>query len=61
MVLNIYPDFEYIYTDGSKSGSKVGCAAVTSGSPYKMRLPDRCSVYTAELQAIKLAFVHIER
>ena len=57
---NMYSEFNFIYTDGSKSGDKVGCAAVTSGGPCKMRLPDRCSVYTAELQAIKIALVQIK-
>ena len=61
MIANVYSNYQFIYTDGSKSGDKVGCAAVTTGSPYKIRLPDRCSVYTAELQAIKLALIHIKR
>ena len=56
-----YPNFKFIYTDGSKDGNKVGCAAVTSGRTYKQRLPDVCSVYTAELKAILLALSHIRR
>ena len=56
----LYPDFCFIFTDGSKDGNKVGSAAVTKGSSYKQRLPDGCSVFTAELKAISLALKHIE-
>ena len=54
-----YPNFSFVYTDGSKDGNKVGSAAVTTGTTYKQRIPDVCSVYTAELQAILLALAHI--
>ena len=51
---------EYIYTDGSKEGNKVGAAAVTFKSTYKERLPDHCSVFSAELVAILLALQHVQ-
>jgi len=44
-----------IYTDGSKSGSNVGCAAVSSDQTISRRLPSNSSIYTAELTAILLA------
>ena len=48
-----------IFTDGSKVDEKVAAAAVSSvgpNSPLSCRLRDHCSIYTAELQAILLAF-----
>ena len=51
----LYPDYKYIYTDGSKNGSRVAAAAVIGKGEHKVRLPDRSSVFTAELRAISLA------
>ena len=44
-----------IYTDGSKISERVGAAAQTNSTHKQMRLPDGASIYTAELQAIKMA------
>lgn len=51
-----YPDYIPIYTDGSKDGDKVGCASVSHLHTYKMRLPDKSSIFSAEVKAIDLAF-----
>mgnify|MGYP002048973227 CR=1 FL=1 len=51
-LISKYPSFDIIYTDGSKEGEKVGCAAVHASDIYKTRLP---SIYTAEIQAIDIA------
>ena len=50
----------HIYTDGSKHDGKVGCAyriRNAEGILYEknFRIPDRCSVYQAELSAIQVA------
>ena len=50
--------FHYsIYTDGSKCLDRTGCAiyAPINNIRRRHRLPENASVYTAELQAIKLA------
>ena len=43
-----------VYTDGSKSNSAVGCAAVVGDSEYSARLSGAVSSYSAELFAILL-------
>ena len=53
-----HPNYVQIFTDGSKVDEKVAAAAVSSvapSSPFSCRLKDRCSIDTAELQAILLA------
>ena len=44
-----------LYTDGSKSGSGVGCAVIYEGTPYTAKLPDSASIFTAELTAVGAA------
>ena len=50
-----------IYTDGSKSEKGVGCAYYipTQNVRFSYRLPDECSIYTAEMYAIKHALDYI--
>jgi len=50
-----------IYTDGSKIGESVACAVICGNQIKSMRLPDKSSVYTAELSAIRLALELIRR
>lgn len=52
--------WRFIYTDGSKDGSKVGLGLVSGNVTFSERLPDRCSIYTAELTAILRALEYIE-
>jgi ribonuclease HI len=47
-----YPDYTQIYTDGSKGESGAACAATGSHMKLQFRLPDFASIYTAELTAI---------
>ena len=51
---------EPIFTDGSKDGDKVAAAAALDGELYQFRLPDKSSVFSAELKAIDLALDHIK-
>ena len=58
--LSSYPNHSKIFTDGSKCNEKVAAAAAAEAadSNFKSplcRLPDNCSIYTAELHAIHLA------
>ena len=53
-----YKGFERIFTDGSKSDCATASAAVVGSNlknPFKRRLLDDSSVFTAELNAIRLA------
>ena len=45
-----------IYTDGSITENRVGAAAVSDGLSAQVRLPDNASIFTAELQVLKMAF-----
>ena len=51
-----YSQYKAIYTDGSKNEDKVAAAFVCSNLYQQLRLPDGASIFTAELQAIKMAF-----
>jgi len=48
-----------IYTDGTKTGE--ACAVICGNQIKSMRLPDKSSVYTAELSAIRMALELIRR
>ena len=51
-----YHSHKFLYTDGSKDGSRTAFAVTSCKTNYcSERLPDVCSVYTAELTAIHKA------
>ena len=54
-----YRDYTHIYTDGSKDGEQVASAAVIGDHVVQSRLPDKCSIFTAELKAIQMALEYI--
>ena len=59
-----YPNHSKFFTDGSKCNEKVAAAAAADSnfqSPSLCRLPDNCSIYTAELHAIHLALRFISQ
>ena len=60
-LLSDFPNYETIFTDGSKDGDTAGSVCVTSSDTYKCRLPDNASIFSAEIKAIDLAFDHIEQ
>ena len=48
-----YRDYIPVYTDGSRDGNSVACAAVfPSDTTFSMRLPDSASILTVEMWAI---------
>jgi ribonuclease HI len=55
-----YEHHKAVYTDGSKVLDRVAAAAMGGGVKSQIRLPDGASIYTAELQALKMAFNLIE-
>lgn len=50
-----YPEHMHIYTDGSKTVTGVGAAAVTDNSTNMATLPKVATIYSAEIHAIQLA------
>ena len=60
-LLSDFPNYETIFTDGSKDDDTAGSACVTPSDTYKCRLPDNASIFSAEIKAIDLALDHIER
>ena len=53
-------EFEPVYTDGSKRGDRAAAAAVKNGHSYVERLPNKASIFSAELHAVFLALDHVE-
>ena len=51
-MLNNYPNYIQIYTDGSLLQERTGCAIIFQNTPYIFRLPNNTSIFTAELYAI---------
>ena len=51
-----YSDHRAIYTDGSKTDNRVAAAATSDGLSAQVRLPGNGSIFTAELQALKMSF-----
>ena len=51
-----YPDHRARNTDGSKTENKVAAAATCNNLSAQVRLPGNASIFTAELQALKMAF-----
>lgn len=49
------PTPELIFTDGSKTDNRVGCAIVTNSQTTKIRLKPPCTIFTAEMAAISHA------
>ena len=51
----------HVFTDGSKTGEQVGCAAVSHNEVVLHKLLPESSIFTAELFAILIALEHIVR
>ncbi|XP_025423827.1 uncharacterized protein LOC112693116 [Sipha flava] len=51
-IRELFKDYTEIYTDGSKSDKGVGAAVACQDTEIMLRLPNECSIYTAEAQAI---------
>ena len=54
-IISEFHDFTKIYTDGSKMENGVGAAVVVQDHVSMLRLPNFCSIYTAEAMAISFA------
>ena len=47
-----YENYQFIYTDGSKTENTVGYAALMGSNSLREHLPSTSSIYTAELRAL---------
>ena len=52
---NNFPDHHHIYTNWSKQGMKVGCAAIFQNQELLKHLPNESSIYNKEIIAIDQA------
>ena len=55
-IQEIYPNYQHIYTDGSKSNFGTGCGAVLHKKSLKKCLPKEASLFSAEIYAINMEF-----
>ena len=53
--MNKYSDHPAFYTDGSKNIDRTGAAATNINNYKQIKLPNNAFIYSAELQAIKMA------
>lgn len=60
-IRNRFPHYDFVYTDGSKSGNRVGCAFKMGSKEGCYRLSSISSIYTAELKALELALIKLIR
>ena len=54
-IQEIYPNYQHIYTDGSKSNFGTGCGAIHLKKSLEKCLPKEASIFSAEIYAINLA------
>ena len=50
----------YIFTDGSKDGDKTAAAFICQSFEFSKRLPNKASIFTAELETIVSALRYIK-
>ena len=60
MHLYAFMDYTHIFTDGSKDGDKTAAAFICQSFEFSKRLPDKASIFTAELEAIVSALRYIK-
>ena len=58
-VKDIFRYYDFIYTDGSVSDDKAAAAVIDNYSSIE-RLPDKSSIFSAELHALYLALDRVE-
>ena len=57
---DVFRDYDFIYTDGSVADDKAAAAAVIDNYSSIERLPDKSSIFSAELHALYLALDRVE-
>jgi len=56
-----YPDYEAVFTDGSRMNNSTASACIILNHTLMKRLPDHFSVFSAELHAISMSLSHIQQ
>ena len=59
-LLESFIDYTQIYTDESKDANKTALAVVYPSFVYSKRLPDKSSIFTAELEALIFALRYVK-
>ena len=59
-LLESFTDYTHIFTDGSKDGNETAAAFICQSFEFSKRLPDKASIFTAELEAIVSALRYIK-
>ena len=59
-LLESFTDYTHIFTDGSKDDDKTAAAIICQSFEFSKRLPDKASIFTAELEAIVSALRYIK-
>ena len=59
-LLYYFTDHTFIFTDGSKDGNKTAAAFICPSFEFSKRIPDKASIFTAELEAIVYALRYIK-
>ena len=59
-LLESFMDYTHIFTDGSKDGGKTAAAFICQSFEFSKGLPDKASIFTAELEAIVSALRYIK-
>ena len=59
-LLESFMDYTHIFTDGSNDGDKTAAAFICQSFEFSKRLPDKASIFTAELEAIVSALRYIK-
>ena len=59
-LLESFTEYTHIFTDGSKDGDKTAAAFICQSFEFSKRLPDKASIFTAELEAIVSALHYIK-
>ena len=59
-LLESFTDYTHIFTDGSKDGDKTAAAFICQFFEFSKRLPDKASIFTAELVALVSALRYMK-
>ena len=59
-MLESFTDYAHIFTDGSKDGDKTAATFICQSFEFSKRLPDKASIFTAELEAVVSALRYIK-
>lgn len=60
-ILEKHGDYQLVYTDGSKTLENTGFAFSINGSDFTYKIPNQCSIFTAEMNAIMYAISNTQK